>query len=708
MIKLGAKYQIKGKEKNNRFQDSGNKLKRKGFSTIGLSVSIRLKLIASFLVPVIFIIVLGVASFYKAAQGIRSSYEHSARQAVNMTTQYLSLGVNSIKTLSTQYINDNEANEYFFGFYGKDNLESNSYHRNLTGSAMTKASSDDFISNISILSDKVKSITTLKSQADNICAGFFDTEFGSEVNNSKASYWTGSNDYLDEKLGTGSESYSLRLIRKFTGAEALIVIDMDIKAVLDILKSIDFDKTGTIGLVTEDGKEIISGVQGNNAKAMFTDKDFYRESAASKDSSKAYYVKINGKENLFIYSKLGETGAMVCAVIPKSTILGQADGIKQLTVVIVIIACILAVFTGLFISTGIDKTIKSIISKLKKAAGGDLTVDFSMKRKDEFKVLADEINQTFLNMKGLIGQVKEMSGDVSEASVDVTKTSEAFLKTTQDISTAMNDIERGVMQQAEDAEECLKQMDKLSNKIVQMSENTGEIGRIAEGTKNRIQEGTVVTGELTHQTKSTISITTSIVRGIEELNQKSMSIDSIINVINEISSQTNLLSLNASIEAARAGEVGKGFAVVADEIRKLAEQTRQSVNDIRDIIESIQGNTMELVKSAKSAENVLVLQDIAVKNTAESYLGINTSVDNLMIHLKSIIDNVNNVEEARTSTLGAIENISAVLEEIAASSSNINQISGNQLQSVESLNQSAGQLNHNSEQLVLEVQRFTV
>ncbi len=708
MMKLGAKYQVKGKEKKNLFQNSGFNLMRKGVTVMRLSASIRVKLIASFLVPIIFIIILGVASFHKAAQGIRSSYEHSTRQAVNMTTQYLNLGVNSIKTLSNQYINDNETNEYFFGFYSKDTLESNSYHRNLNSSAMTKASADDFISNISIISDKVKSVTTLNSQADNICAGFFETELGRGVNNSKDSYWVGSNAYLDEKLGTGPESYSLRLIRNFAGADALIVIDMDINTILDILKSIDFDKTGTIGLVTGDGKEIISGDRGNDSKAIFTDKDFYQEAAAAEDISRAYYVNMNGKENLFIYSKLGGTGAMVCAVIPKSTILGQADGIKQLTAIIVIIACILAVFTGLFISTGIDRTIKNIISKLKKAAGGDLTVDFSMKRKDEFKILADEINETFSNMKELIGQVKEMSGDVSEASIDVTKTSEAFLKTTQDISTAMNDIERGVMQQAEDAEECLKQMDKLSNKIVQMGENTGEIGRIAEGTKKRIQEGTVVTGELNHQTQSTISITTGIVRGIEELNQKSMSIGSIINVINDISSQTNLLSLNASIEAARAGEVGRGFAVVADEIRKLAEQTRQSVNDIRDIIESIQGNTMELVKSAKSAENVLVLQDTAVKNTTESYLGINESVDNLMIHLKSIIENVNNVEDARTSTLGAIENISAVLEEIAASSNNVNQISSNQLESVESLNQSAGQLNQNSEQLVQEVQRFTV
>ena len=708
MKKLGARYQVKRKEKKGLFQNSGVNSTKKESAAIIHFASIRVKLILAFLVPVLFIIFLGTASFNKAAQGIRSSYEQAAGQAINMATQYLAFGANSIKTLSNQYINDNEINEYFFGFRGNDTLESNSYHRNLNNSASTKVSADDFISNIIIISDKVKSVTTLKKQKDNIYAGFLETELGKELFDSKTSYWIGSNAYLDEKLEEGPDSYSLRFIRKLGGTDALIVIDMDMNTVRDILKSMEFDRTGTIGLITGDGKEIISGNQDNNSDTVFTDKAFYKEAVTSLDTSGAYYVSIDGKDNLFIYSKLGETGSVVCGLIPKGTIMSQADGIKYLTVIIVIIACVLAVFTGLFISMGIDKTIKYIIAKLKMAASGDLTVDFSTKRRDEFKILTDEINHTFSNMKALIGQVKEMSKDVSEAATDVTKTSGNFLKTTQSISTAMNDIEKGITQQAEGAEECLKQMDRLSNKIVQTGVNTDEIGRIAEGTKRQIQEGTIVTGELNQQTKSTSMITTGIVRGIEELNRKSISIESIIKVINDISSQTNLLSLNASIEAARAGELGRGFAVVADEIRKLAEQTGQSVNDIKDIIESIQDNTKELVISAKSVENVLELQENAVRNTTESYQGINNSVDNLMLHLKSIIENVDNVEEARNSTLGAIENISAVLEEIAAASSNVTQISESQLQSVESLNQSAGKLNQNSEQLVQEVQRFVI
>ena len=702
MVKMISGNQVKEKHKKKMFQNGTI------YSIFKYTASIRIKLIASYLVPISFIIFLGIASFNKAAQSIISNYEHTTKQAIKMTEQYLQQGTDSIEALSNQYINDNTMAEYFLGLYNNDTLKSNNYYRNLKNSVIAKTEADNFIKNISVISDKIRSVSTLDAEMNNIYAGFFETGAGGKLRDTYDTCWVGSNAYLDEKLKTESESYSLRLIRNYAGADALIVVDMDINTVMSILKGMEFDKTGMIGIVTADGKEIISGNIGNDANVIFTDKTFYHEAANEEEASKAYYVEVEGKENLFIYSKLGKTGAMLCALIPKSTILSQADNIRQLTVIIVIIACILAVATGLLISTGIDKTIKNIISKLQSAAGGDLTVDFSTKRRDEFKILIDEVKLTFSNMKGLIKQAKDMSEDVSEASADVTKTSEIFLKTSQDITMAMSEIEQGIIQQSTDAEECLIQMDNLSNKILQMGENTNEIGRIAEGTKKRIQDGTIIIGELNDQTKSTVAITTDIVKGIEELALKTMSIGSIINVINEISNQTNLLSLNASIEAARAGDVGKGFAVVADEIRKLAEQTRQSVNNIKNIIETIQGNTKKLVMSAKSAEDVLALQDKAVINTMDSFSEINDSVDNLIICLKNVIENVSNIDKARGSTLGAIGNISAVLEEIAASSNSVNQISGNQLQSVETLNQSTSQLNRNSEQLVLAIQKFIV
>jgi methyl-accepting chemotaxis protein len=437
-------------------------------------------------------------------------------------------------------------------------------------------------------------------------------------------------------------------------------------------------------------------------------KSFYKKALASKEENGSEYVNYNGESYLFMYSKIGTTGTMLCALMPKATITKQADGIKSITIIIVILAIIAAAAIGLFILTSIHGAIKGIITGLKKAAKGDLTVRFDTKRKDEFQTLISELNDTVGNMKNLILQVKMLSNEVSGSSVQLSSTSASFLKSSEDISLSMNEIDQGMMQQAKDAEECYSLIDNLSQKIITVNDNTKEIANIAEYAKQSINEGTECTGELNDQTKATIDATTNIINKIEKLAQELISISNISKMISEIAEQTNLLSLNASIEAARAGEHGHGFAVVAGEIRKLADQSNDSVKNIMKIIQNIQSDAKDTVATAHETEKILMLQKNAVTKTTNSYRMINENVEKLMVFLSHITENVGTIEDSRLGALEAIQNISAVLEEIAASSSHVNQNSSSQLTSVEALNQSANSLNECADQLILAVQEFTV
>jgi methyl-accepting chemotaxis protein len=687
---------------------------------VSFFATLRFKLIASFLVPIMFIIILGVVSFLKASDGIQSNYEKATVDAIDMAGEFMRFGFESVQATAIQYANDDMIGRYFLDI--DDKFEAVNSRRNIGNSLMAKQVTDEFIEDIYLLSDQVDSITTsgvLYESGSGLVADFKNTDIGTYLSSHKfANIWDGEDAFLDEKLESSGNDYSMRLVRRVANVDAIIVIETKAEVVNNILSNLEFDKSGFLGLVTMDAREIIDyslkqedpdiDLEALKAEKIFINETFFQEALVAKEESGSKYVEYKGDTYLFMYSKIGETGATLCALMPKSTITSQADSIKNITVLIVIIACILAVLIAAWLSMGIDKTIKGIIGKLKLAAKGDLTVQFDSKRKDEFHVLIEEIQMTFDNMKDLIQQVKLLSGEVSISSANVSKTSELFLKSAEDISSAMNEIEQGINQQAKDAEECLVQMDSLSHKIEIVSENTKEIGQIAGTTKESVKAGTVISTELNHQTKSTIEITTDIIKNIEKLAEKSSSINKIINVINDIANQTNLLSLNASIEAARAGEHGKGFAVVASEIRTLAEQSKSSVNDIKKIIGSIHEDTTTAVETARKAEKVLQLQENAVKNTTDSYQNINDSVEKLVVFLKYITDNVANIEDARVSTLGAIENISAVLEEIAASSNNVNQTATNQVASVESLNQSALMLNANSDNLVSEVQKFTV
>jgi len=681
------------------------------------SSTIRFRLIAAFMVPVLFIIILGLVSFRVASNAIVKNYEKSSLQTINMTGEYLRFGFDSVKATSVQYSNDDTLSKFLLNLYSTDKIEYNNTYNNLKNMLFAKQMSDDFIENIFILSDTVKSLSTATkaSQTDGVYTGFVETDLGTELrDNRNKVVWIGSNEYLDKSLDTKPDSYSMRLIRSASSARATIIVDVSSSTVKDTLAGIGFDKSGYLAFISPDGKEITSQEEkaktdnDETVEALFADKDFYTKAVNGENSSASEYVKFKGETYLFMYSKIGDTGAMICALMPKDIITHQADNIKKVSYIVVILAIIAAVITAVAITQGIDSVIKRIILRLKEASNGDLTVIFDSKRKDEFHILIEEIQGTFSNMKDLIRHVNGLSTEVSESSENVTKTSELFLKSSKDISAAMYEIEQGVSQQAKDAEECLMQMDNLSQKISLVSDNTKEIGQIADNTKQSIKEGTIVTEDLNHQTQSTIEITTDIINNIERLDAKSLSIRKIVNVINDIANQTNLLSLNASIEAARAGEYGRGFAVVASEIRNLAEQSQGSVNDIKKIIESILGDTRSAVDTAKKAGDVLKLQGNAVKNTTDSYKNINDSVEKLMVYLNYITQNVGNIEEARVSTLGAIENISAVLEEIAASTNTVNQTSNEQLSSVETLNKAAGVLNQNAEILVKEVNKFKV
>jgi methyl-accepting chemotaxis protein len=670
-------------------------------------LKIRYKLIGAFLVPIMFIILLGIVSFEKAAYGIRSEFEDTTNQMIRMSGDYIRFGLESVEDTSFEYITDKNIGSYFLNMFKNDVIQRKTIYDQIKNMTDTKCSKDKFTGSIYMISDNVNSIVSsqkISKLSSGGYEGFMETEAGKNLSaNLSKPVWVGSDAFLDKTLGTSSSDYALRLVRKVQNCPAIVVIDIKRNIIESILKDMNFD--GLLGFVTKEGKEITTE---QNDKTIFSDKTFYKAAINGKDNSGLQYVKYNGKDYLFLFTKIGNTGASICALMPKATITGKADGIRQVTIIIVIIACIIAVLIGIQISFGIDITIKEIISGMKKAAQGDLTVKFSTSRRDEFKTLIDEVQNTFTNMKNLISRVDKLSSDVSGSSAGVNGTSVSLLETTEGISYAMKEIDQGIMQQAKDSEECLRQMDMLSKKMVLVTDNTKKISSIADNTKQNIKDGTGCTENLNQQTKSTIEIITGIVNAIEILAQKSLNITNITNVINDIANQTNLLSLNASIEAARAGEAGRGFSVVANEIRSLAEKSGDAVNEIKKLITSIQEDTATAVATARKAEDVLGLQKDAVSTTTASYKNINDSVESLVVYLKEISGHVDNMEESRQSTLGAIENISAVLEEISASSSTINQTAGEQLHSVEALSSSAGALNKNSDELYTAVQKFVV
>lgn len=627
---------------------------------------------------------------------------------MGMMGDYLTLAVDTVQSTYKSYLNDDSMKSYFMGTLS--GADGEVYSRRTATELKGSVTADSMISNIFFLSDKQEPITTTSIAGQEAYESFISSIQGQMAKNDANGYFLfGNQSATDELLKTESSKYSMRLVKRMVNTNSYMMVDLSYNLLRDSLISLDVGEDGYVGLITCDGAEFVTenGSVITPETAVFTDKEFYERALSAGEDTGAEEVKYQGEKYMFLYQKMGKS-AMIAVLIPNRLLLAQAADIKQLTMIISILAAVVALVLGTVISQSFSKTIRSLVKRLKRVADGDLTVEIHSKRKDEFRLLSDGIASMIHNMKKLITDITEASEELTGAAVQVSDSSDMFMQTSRNIQLSISEIEKGVTRLDTDSADCLNQMDGLSGKITSVSDNASEISNLTAAAGGCIVEGMQSMEGLTESAKSTTRITAEVITAIEALEEKSRSIGNIIEAINEIASQTNLLSLNASIEAARAGEAGKGFAVVAEEIRKLADQSLMSANQIGEIIDEMISNTVDVVDIAKQAESVVASQEGAVESTTRSFKEIDKQVSRLMEALQMISDSVDDMDSDRSATLGSIESISAVSAQAAASSQEVYATADKQLAAITKLETASNQLQKRASQLRESLQQFTL
>ena len=622
---------------------------------------------------------------------------------------------------------------------GKTNVY-NSFNQSISN----KVAANQFIGNIYIVKggyntfssqsklrgqeDKTKEDIEAKrdihAKGEEIYSAFLDTDLGKKVSMDATSYyWVGSGSMpdLDKLLLVEPSSYILRVAHDVSSTtDAAMIVDIKKDAILDILTNFNLGEGSYVGIITPDNQEMVvegkditkeeegkSKTQNNVVKeSIYKDQDFYKDALKSEKNSGKDYVRYNGKTYLFTYEKIGRSGIMLCSMVPQSVIVAQANSIRVLTLVMVIISCIIAMIVGTLISKGFSKSINLSIKELAKVSKGDLTVEFRTNRRDEFALLYGSCNDMLANIRGLIMEVESVYDALSVSLNKVNTSSTTFSETTKDIQTSVHEIETGVGEQTESATDCLNEMDSLFTKINVVNDNTNEIGSIAASTQVAINSGLTSMDNLNAKTKSTTDITDSVIQTIKELSVHSKNIGQIVNSINDIAEETNLLSLNASIEAARAGAAGKGFSVVATQIRKLADQCLASAGKISNIVTEITETTKEAVNTAQTAEEIVDEQVEAVAATARSFQTLKQRIEKLSEYLESIQSSSKDMETSGSSTLNSMENISAILEETLASVTSVANVTDKQSEALTSLDDASSQLMIRAERLGDAISKF--
>ncbi len=674
------------------------------------NVSIKLQLIVGFLIPILFVILVGIVSYKKAESGMIANYEVSAQNTIETQMEYLDFGLSLIHADAVQIKLDSELQSLVGGTYANDKSKSTSVRNKAMSTINVKATLNGFIDSMYIIPKANNTVmTTVSGHKEQ--AGFYEdwvtTEEGKAVIRGEAD-WVGRHPEIDALIGYDEDRYILSYVTAFSTNCAAVVVDISQKAIKESLHSIDVTDGAIIGFVTADGREIIVKEDTNETEIAFFEQDFFQNSKASEEKTGTEYITYEGKPYLFSYSKSDETGALLVYMVPETKVISSAREIRSITIILVIVACIIAFLIGTAISLNISISMNSIIKRLKKVAEGDLTVQMKTKGKSEFSMLNRNIAEVIGNTRKLIQDVEEIVTMVNDAAVSVEQVSHEMENSSNGIINALEEIDLGVTQQAGDAQQCLMRMDELSQTIEHISGEMEETTKNSENTKQVVTRSIGTMEVLSSQTKDTIAITSQVREDIRALEKKSAEIRGFVDVISEMASQTNLLSLNASIEAARAGEAGRGFAVVAEEIRKLADGSHQAASEINKVVETIEKQTRETVDTAVKAEEIVVEQAGTVNETKEAFGEIYQSTETILSDIKEITSSVESMDSQRGGTLESISNISAVSEQTAASSNAVYNIAQGQKDVVASLKNASDELKIKMKELKEAVSVFTI
>lgn len=350
------------------------------------------------------------------------------------------------------------------------------------------------------------------------------------------------------------------------------------------------------------------------------------------------------------------------------------DTVSDMMMKAALIALVILVISSIILFAVVRRMLnplKALSATANLAADGDLTKTVTVRYNDEIGNVAEAFNNMILNLRTMTKQISEVSSEIELGSDNILQTTEQVTLASDQIALATQDVAAGAEKQVVETSKANSHVKETLTSLETVNDSVDEVINNANATTETVKHGV---GKMTTMTEQMIKIRDQVNASstlIHELKDISIEIGNIVEIINSIAEQTNLLALNASIESARAGEHGKGFAVVAEEIRKLAEESRHSTDNIRALIEKTQSSTNAALESIEDGSVETEKGEALLSEVMTSFEEISNSFETTKSNLTAVTNEVSSVNDYSNKLLSIISEVDAISQKSAADSEEV-------------------------------------
>jgi methyl-accepting chemotaxis protein len=443
--------------------------------------------------------------------------------------------------------------------------------------------------------------------------------------------------------------------------------------------------------------------------------DYFQSQIDLVKAGKIEDARANVGKGKVLFDSFRETNAKIDSDIKKltndawNTSKDAKNSAQVILIVIGIIALIGTVVSAALLIKIISKPVAVVSSALERLSEGDLTIEeIKVKSEDEIGILTQALNKTVVNLRNLIVKVSEASTQIASSSQELTASAEQSADSAGQVASSTQESASGAEEQSEKVNEVIESVEQMTSDINAINNNSKEMLQLSLNASAESEQGARLLNEVVNEMTDINSSVQETSQVIKNLDKKSQEVGNIIKIITDITSQTNLLALNAAIEAARAGEMGRGFAVVAEEVRKLAEESKDSAEQIANLIGAIQLETGNAVVSmSKESEKVLYGLEKTYK-VNEAFKTIEKNIVNVTDRVQEVSSSLEKMNLSSNQIIGLVETVGEKASLVAQSSQDNSAAVEEQLATMEEISASSQSLSDLAEELGVLMSQFKI